>query len=195
MQPSDRPDRGGGTLPDVVEQWNQVAEGFTARLDAVRADQWDALTPCPEWTVRQLVEHAIGAQRMMARARGATGVVDAPTGDDPRPAWQAVRAAAAAAYSEPAEMDQIVKMPFGEMPARDALAIPMGDLLVHTWDLARATGGDERLDAQAVAAVYEGMKLLPEEIVRTPQIFGPKVDPPAGANLQTQMLCFTGRSP
>jgi hypothetical protein len=71
----------------------------------------------------------------------------------------------------------------------------MGDLLIHSWDLARATGGDERLDPEAVAAALEGFKPLDEVLHSSGNVFGPKVEPPPNTDLQTELLCFAGRRP
>ena len=66
------------------------------------------------------------------------------------------------------------------------------DLVVHQWDLARATGQDESLDADEVARVHAD--LLPaDEMMRGPGAFGPKVDVADDADGQTKLLCFLGR--
>jgi hypothetical protein len=54
-------------------------------------------------------------------------------------------------------------------------------------------GGDERLDQDAVAHGYEGIKPM-DAMLRRPGAFGPKVDPPVGADLQTEFLSFLGRT-
>jgi uncharacterized protein (TIGR03086 family) len=66
------------------------------------------------------------------------------------------------------------------------------DVLVHTWDLARAIGADERLDADSVRQSYEALKPM-DAMIRQPNVFGPKLDPPVGADLQTEFLYFLGR--
>ena len=67
------------------------------------------------------------------------------------------------------------------------------DMLVHTWDLARVVGGDESLNQDAVAAAFSGLKPL-DAMIRMPGVFAAKVEPPAGADLQTEFLCFLGRA-
>jgi hypothetical protein len=67
------------------------------------------------------------------------------------------------------------------------------DILVHTWDLARAVGGDEQLDADAVTQAYSGLKPM-DAMIRQPGIFGPKVEPAAGAGEQEEFLNFLGRT-
>jgi hypothetical protein len=66
------------------------------------------------------------------------------------------------------------------------------DVLVHTWDLARAVGADERLDEGSVRHAYEVLKPM-DAVIRQPNVFGPKLESPPGADLQTEFLYFLGR--
>jgi hypothetical protein len=66
------------------------------------------------------------------------------------------------------------------------------DLLVHTWDLARTIGADEHLDEESVRQAYEALKPM-DAMIRQPNFFGPKLEPPIDADLQTEFLCFLGR--
>jgi uncharacterized protein (TIGR03086 family) len=178
---------------DVIDLWSRVADGFGDRLDAVPDDRWDDPTPCPEWNVRELANHAIGSQGLLPMRLGVE--IDA-AGDDPKASWEASRAAAHAAFQQPGVLEQKVEMPFGDLTVGQLLTnVAIGDLLIHSWDLARATGGDERLDPDAVAAAFEGMKPLDEVLHSSGKVFGPKVEPPPGADLQTELLCFAGRRP
>ncbi|MFZ0121265.1 MAG: hypothetical protein WAN20_03420 [Pseudonocardiaceae bacterium] len=56
----------------------------------------------------------------------------------------------------------------------------------------RATGLDERINADAVGHAYEGLKPM-DAMMRGPGMFKDKVTPPPGADLQTEFLCFLGR--
>ncbi len=53
--------------------------------------------------------------------------------------------------------------------------------------LARAVGADERLDAEAVRNSYESLKPM-DTVIRQPRFLGPKLEPPVGADLQTEFL-------
>jgi uncharacterized protein (TIGR03086 family) len=178
-------------MSDLVELWRQVADGFDTRLRAVGAGDWGKATCCEEWDVAQLVDHAIGAQRMVPKALGATGDIDA-TGDHLVAVWQTVRAAAAAALSAPGALEETVKLPFGEMRARDGFAFPLNDLLVHTWDLARAIGADDRLSPEACVLSLQNLEPI-DELLRGPGTFGPKLEPAPGADVQDRLLAFLGR--
>jgi hypothetical protein len=67
------------------------------------------------------------------------------------------------------------------------------DVLVHTWDLARTIGADESLDENAVRSAYEALKPM-DAMIRSPKVFGPKLEPPKGADVQTEFLYFLGSS-
>jgi uncharacterized protein (TIGR03086 family) len=178
-------------VSEVLALWRQVGDGFSQRLDAVGADDWSRATCCDGWDVRALVEHAIGAQRMVPKALGATGDIDA-TGDDLVRVWNTVRAAADAALSQPGALDETVTLPFGEMRAADGFGFPFSDLLVHTWDLARAIGADDRLLAQASTMVLAQLEPI-DALLRSPGVFGPKLEPAPDADMQGQLLAFVGR--
>jgi uncharacterized protein (TIGR03086 family) len=83
--------------------------------------------------------------------------------------------------------------PTGKMPAGEIIgSFVTMDLLVHTWDLARAIGADERLDEDSVRRCYELLQPM-DAMIRQPGVFGPKLDPPGGADVQTAFLYFLGR--
>jgi hypothetical protein len=65
---------------------------------------------------------------------------------------------------------------------------------MHTWDLARATGQDERLDPAFCADLLAGMEPI-DELLRQSGQYGPKVAVPADADVQARMLGFIGRDP
>ena len=83
--------------------------------------------------------------------------------------------------------------PTGRMSAGEIIGrfVTM-DLLVHTWDLARTIGVDEHLDEDSVRRAYEALKPM-DAMIRQPNVFGPKLEPPTDADLQTEFLYFLGR--
>ena len=64
--------------------------------------------------------------------------VEIETIDDMITKLDAAAADGVAAWSTPGVLDQEVRMVLGRMPARDALAVHIGDLSIHAWDLAAA---------------------------------------------------------
>ena len=178
-------------MTEALALWRQVADGFSQRLREVRSDDWSLPTCCDRWDVTKLVDHAIGAQRMVPKALGATGDIDM-TGDDLVLVWDTVRPAADKALSAPGAFDEVVKLPFGEMPVKEGLGFPLGDLLVHSWDLARAIGADDRLLPEACAVVYATLEPI-DGLIRAPGFFGPKLEPATDADTQDTLLAFVGR--
>ena len=67
------------------------------------------------------------------------------------------------------------------------------DVLVHTWDLARTVGADERLDEESVRQAYEALKPL-DAMIRQPKVFGPKLEPPPGCGPADRIPLFFGPS-
>jgi uncharacterized protein (TIGR03086 family) len=68
------------------------------------------------------------------------------------------------------------------------------DVFMHSWDLARATGQDDRLDARFCALLLAGMEPL-EHVIRSSGQYGPRVPVPDDADAQTRLLGFIGRDP
>jgi uncharacterized protein (TIGR03086 family) len=171
-----------------IDMWQSVADAFDQRYQAVTDEQWQTATPCEEWCVRDLVDHAVGVQINFGGSLGST----ASEGDD----WPTVKAAMEAALATDGVLDGTTEHPaFGEVPKAQVFGIAINDLLIHTWDLARAIGADEELPPDAVAAAYTGLQQLPVEILRSPGRFGAAVDVDDTADQQTQLLGFAGRQP
>ncbi len=184
-------------MSQALENWKMLTEAFGQRLEAVADNQWDSATPCADFTVRQLVSHAIDVQRFVPKALGASGAIDTPNGDDLKATWKAVHGAALATCSEAGALDKEIDSPFGgKMQAGHFFGGPAsGDLLIHTWDLARAIGVDETLPEAACQAALAFLKAAPSDVIRQPGRFDDPVEAPEGADVQTQMLCFAGRRP
>jgi uncharacterized protein (TIGR03086 family) len=176
----------------VVAGWVEVADAFSQRLNAVTPEQWEAATPCSEWNVRQLVEHAVDVQQRSGAAMGAE--VAEGLGDNPAAAWTAMRQAMLDCLQTEGTLDKVIPTPFGERPVAEALGIPTMDLLVHTWDLSRAIGHDETLPGDIVAHAYESLQPM-DGMLRGPGMFADKLDVADGADLQAQFIAFCGRQP
>lgn len=98
-----------------------------------------------------------------------------------------------AALADQARASTVVGGMFGEQPWEQVVSrLLCADTLIHTWDLARATGQDDRLDDAAVAAATEFLPPL-DDAIRRPEGFGPKIEAPQGADAQTTLLAFVGR--
>jgi uncharacterized protein (TIGR03086 family) len=182
------------TMTDVQDRYRIVSSGFNAAVNAVGPDGWDTQSPCEGWKARDVVTHVVTGHRgVIANATGGESVPMADD-EDPAEAWREASRTMADITGDPEALAKETDGPTGKMPVGEIInRFVAMDVLVHTWDLARTAGADERLDEDAVAAAYEALKPM-DAMIRQPGVFGPKIDPPAGADLQTEFLCFLGRS-
>jgi uncharacterized protein (TIGR03086 family) len=92
--------------------------------------------------VRAVVEHVVAGNATFAAAL---------SGQHEKPADYADSAdRLLAAFRAPGALDQIVEVPFGRIPARVALQLRLADVIVHGWDIARATGQHADFPAEVV---------------------------------------------
>jgi uncharacterized protein (TIGR03086 family) len=185
-------------MSENSDKYRRAVAGFTAVVDKVPADKWSAQSPCEKWTARHVVGHVIGGSQMISAVQtGETPDYSDPektAGDDPAASYAAARDLALSTLNDE-YLNTTVQGPMGEM-SLDALIgmILTNDVLIHTWDLAQAAGVDVSLDPELAEGAYNGLQRV-DEMVRGDNIFGPKVEPPAGADIQTKLICFTGRTP
>src|SRR5690606_26553207 len=76
-------------------------------------------------------------------------------GADPVATWDAAVAASIAAFAAPGVLDATVELSSGTRPTAEYCWEMTTDALIHSWDLARAIGADETLDAELSQLVYE----------------------------------------
>ncbi|MCP3799314.1 TIGR03086 family metal-binding protein [Allokutzneria sp. A3M-2-11 16] len=186
---------------ELLEAHDRAMEEFDRRVHLVRADQWQLPTPCTEWTVRDLVNHLVGEQLwapLLLRGATVEEVGDRfdgdQLGDDPVGTWQRAARNARDAFERPDALDDEVEVSFGTIPATDYGWQMTMDLTVHAWDLARAIGDDDALDAELAEAVYTVMR--PEVSKwQSSGIFAPPITVPADADPQTRLIALVGRDP
>src|SRR5262249_5155951 len=155
-------------------RYRQVASVFTERVEAVPDDGWEAPSPCAGWTARDVVRHVTDGHRRIS-GMAAVELPDWPSvDDDPIAAWSAARDAMQSALDDPAVATREYESQlFGRSTLEQTVGfIGISDLLVHTWDLARATGLDARLDPDECARVLANVQTL-GDAARSPQVFGP----------------------
>lgn len=180
----------------TAERFRRVAGTFTDRANAVAPAAWDHPAPCEGWVARDVVRHMVEwVPSFLANAGfpvGAGPSVD----DDPAAAWAHLAGEVQTLLDDPAVASQEFEMePMGRQTVEAAIgAIVLGDVVVHTWDLARATGQDETLDPVIVSEMLVGMEPM-DEPMRQSGHFGPRVEVPDDADDQTKLIAFTGRTP
>ena len=179
-----------------AEQFCRVAGQFSARAHAVPAEAWDKPSPCEGWSARDVVGH------MVEWMPGFLGSIDVPipagpsAAEDPSAAWDHLAAEIQRVLDDPeVATREFTHEHLGTQTVEMAIGrIMTGDVLIHTWDLARSTGGDERLDPGLVHAMLDGIQAM-DEVMRSSGQYGPKVSVATTADEQTQLIAFMGRTP
>jgi uncharacterized protein (TIGR03086 family) len=160
---------------EPVDRFAFASTEFQRRLRAVRSEQWAWPTPCAEWNVRQLVNHmARGNLGYVHLVQGGSGAEflclrDADVlGRDPVGAYTQSVQECARAFAEPGALERVLDYPLGKVTGRQALAVRTTDTVIHTWDLARAVGSDDRLDVGLVAWIDDSLEDIYAGLVETP---------------------------
>ena len=185
-------------MASPADQISYQAGALHDLVAGVQADQWGNQTPCAKWSVRDLVNHLVGGGTIFAASfRGESVEMESATpdmlGDDATSAWDGVIASFETAVSAPGAMDREVVLPFATLPAQVALDIASFDLLVHAWDLARATGQSFDPPDNVVTAGRQVADTMVDGL-RDGDTFTDAVDAPAGASLMDQLAAFCGRT-
>ncbi len=174
----------------------EVAGHFTELVRGTT--DWDAPAPVEGWTARDVVRHLV--DWFGGFLEGGSGLT-LPTGpsvdDDPVGAWATRADAVQAILDGPEVASRDFSNPHtGTMPVGTAVSqFYTGDVFMHSWDLARASGQDDTLDPDVCAAMYEGMLPI-EDLMRSSGQYGPRVvDVLDDADPQTKLLAFIGRDP
>ena len=164
--------------------WRQAAQKWGEVLAQVGEEQMDLPTPCEEWKVRDLIEHTMHWQAQ----GGAIFNAGTTPGDD----WATIEPALGAALDDPANLEGVAEQ-MGGMPKQQVVGFVIGDLVVHSWDLARAIGADETLPVEAVQATLMGLQRVPEEMLRGGNMFAAPIEVGEDASPQETLLAFAGR--
>ncbi len=181
--------------------YTTIVFGFEHVLKLVPGDRWDAPSPCEGWSAREVAGHAMAVVNIVA-ARGGVGAEhDVFTdlaefaGDDPASTFRAIRDRYLTATDTAGALQRPVRSSTGDGTLDDFIGRMCTDTLIHTWDLARATGVDERLDPGAVEAVYATLTDREADLARGTGRYGNRVELPGSASTQHQLLAFSGRRP
>ena len=184
-------------MTDASAEHRAVAGVFTDRVRGVPPGAWDSPAPCEGWVARDVVRHLVGWFPGFLKAGAGVELPSGPTVDeDPVAAWQVHSDGVQALLEDPETANKVLSNPhIGEVPLDQAVSrFYTADVFMHTWDLSRATGQDERLDPDRCAMMLE--RMLPmDELLRSSGQYGPRVEVPEDSDAQTRLLAFIGRHP
>lgn len=182
-------------MTTVADRFRSVAATFTDRVEGV--DDWNAPAPCEGWVARDVVRHLVGwVPGFLAGGLGGEPVELPDVDDGPEAAWAACRDHVQGLLDDPAASDVVfASAQMGDMPLDVAIdRFILGDVLVHTWDLARATGQDETIDATEAENMFMGMEPMAEMLAQS-EHFGTRTPVADDAPFQDKLIALTGRTP
>jgi uncharacterized protein (TIGR03086 family) len=177
----------------VPERFRRLAAAFATKLRAVPPDGWDAPTPCAGWNVRDLVAHTVAMADVHLRRVGRQPRPGPDVAEDPLGAFLSIHDQIQTDLDDPVRAQATFDGRFGRWTFAEVIdrAVCL-DLVVHGWDLARATGQDDRIDPADIAHVWHVVDLVGEAALRFG--FAPAVAPPPGADEQALLLAHLGRT-
>jgi uncharacterized protein (TIGR03086 family) len=188
-------------MDQVVARFQKAVNCVDSSLHEVTApDAWSRPTPCSEWDVRALVQHVVNELAWIPPLVAGKTIADVGSeldgdllGNDPLGAFHHHCRAAHAAIEEPGALDGTVHLSYGDETALGYVEQVTGDVLIHSWDLARGLGVDDELPEDLVAwASQWGDQIAP--MIEGSGLFAPPVDVPADADAQTALLARFGRA-
>ena len=175
-----------------------------AVVAAVPDASLDRRTPCPEWTVADLLDHIGGlavAFTMSARKQS-LDMDGGPVVDGSRlePGWRdrivaALHELGEAWATTPGAHEGRTEAGPIEMGAGEAALVGLNEVVVHGWDLARATRQCYAPDPDAVAACHGFVSSFAPAEATVDGLFGPRVPVPSSAPDLDQLVAATGRDP
>jgi uncharacterized protein (TIGR03086 family) len=182
---------------------SNAAGAMAAVVRTITDDQLTSKTPCTEYDVRALVNHLLfwgpslaggGRKESIAPPATAESDVDLTAGD-----WRgdllAVLDTIASSWAPPAAWEGEASMGTPHLlPAPVLGDMIIGELAVHGWDLAVATGQRLDLPADLLAHLHDAVSVSAEQ-GREMGLFGPEVAVPADAPPLDRVLALTGRDP
>jgi uncharacterized protein (TIGR03086 family) len=178
--------------------YQRALDAVEAVLDGVGPGGWEATSPCADWTAWDVAGHLIGGQRViqaLATGQACPEVAVDPgrfCGDDPARSWRRTRRDCTCALTETALQRPVPFGALGELPLHLFLGGHILELLIHSWDLAQATGQMAQLDPDLVHHAFATAQVV-APMLRADGRLGPPLAPPARAGELTRLLAFMGR--
>ena len=204
--------------PDPRDLLARAMATAATTIRGVRPEQMELPTPCPDFDVRGLIAHlvsvldrieVIGNRGDVVRRPGA--VRDAPRRRVGRSAGTPAVHSVLDAWADDQLLDADRQLPWTVLPGREALAIYVNELTVHTWDLAHATGQQPDWDAEVLESSLQAIhaelpdpsrsamwaefaRSMPEGIPFDPP-FADAVEVPGDAPAIDRLVAWNGRRP
>ena len=184
--------------PNPLARFDRAAAAADAAIAAVRPEQLDAPTPCTEWTVRQLLNHVVGGNKAFASMQTGGGPVDRTAdhlGDDPVAAFRTSVARLRDVFAADGALEKTVVGPFGEVPGAFLVTMRVNEMMVHGWDVAKATGQHYVCNPVVAERAREVSAALLAQVPAGRSPFAPPVTVEDSAPAIDRLVGLLGRQP
>ncbi len=183
---------------ELLDRFRRSAALADATVSAVRPDQLDDPTPCTQWTVRQLLNHMTGGNLFFLSLGSGAPPPDRAAdhvGADHVASFRASLDQLSALFNEPGFLDREVSTPFGPGVGRVLVGMRFNENLVHSWDVARATGQSTDLEPGLAGVALASLQAAPMVAQARGEggMFGAEQSAPAGAPVADRLAAFAGR--
>jgi uncharacterized protein (TIGR03086 family) len=166
----------------------------------------DAPTPCAEYSLGDLLDHVSGSTLAFTGAAAKAGgeaATQGPSGDATRLGddWRSRLprdlAALARAWRDPAAWTGMTRAGGIDLPGEVAGVIALDEMVIHGWDVARASGQPYDCDERLLEVVYDFVAQFsgPGNEASREGLYGPEVAVPADAPRLDRLIGMTGRDP
>jgi len=162
-------------------------------------EQWELVSDCDDWTVRELVNHVVTGNYWAAEL--GSGLTIEQVGDRldgdvlgraPLAVYDDSSLLAGAVFRAPGALDRPCAVSYGPVPGSVYCGHRFLDVLIHGWDVATSTGQDTTLDPDLVEACFAVIE--PQmDMLAASGMFGTRIDLPDDAGRQAQLLGLLGR--
>jgi uncharacterized protein (TIGR03086 family) len=183
------------------DRYRRLAARFTELVRAVPTDAWPNRSPCADWTAIDVLHHVVTTQADLLDRMTFGSALDLGLGASYDShvliaAWDRVRDVVQTELDTPEHADLRYDGYFGPTTFAETIdRFYSFDLVVHCWDLARATGmrAYEEFDPSEIEKSRDDFADL-SSTMRQPGLLGPELDVSVDADDATKFLAFLGRA-
>ncbi|GII64401.1 hypothetical protein Skr01_44860 [Sphaerisporangium krabiense] len=200
------------TVTALQPVWREVLAASYRALEnsvaGVRDGQEDNATPCSEWTVTQVIQHAAADQLAYAKMLGVgngpaydpfspSGAIDGTAAELVKDALERTTLAWAAVSDDTETVP--TPLPHGDLPTPVAAVMCALDAGVHAWDIAIATGQPSPLDDELAGHLLAAARGIVEPLRQwgayAPVVEAEAADGPSATPVVDELLRYLGRDP
>jgi uncharacterized protein (TIGR03086 family) len=183
---------------DVVSALEQSYDQTVRLVAGLTPAELDIPSPCAGWDVRATLNHMLGTTWMFTlvnQGQAANEEAGDVIGDDARLAVTAAAKENLASWRQPGAFEGDRTYVFGTFPATGAAMLNLGEVVVHNWDVAKATGYELAIDPDVGQMIYDWCLSIPLDDFRDHGAFAREVAVPASAPIVDRLVGLLGRQP